>query len=181
VEKGRGDGLQAGGGGHRHRGEVDAADDRDVLTNQAQCLARRGEGDRKTAEVIVHEHDVRCLSGDVRRAVERDGDVGISECREVVDPVADEGDPFRPRAGTGSLRPSVRETAHRGRWRRDAQLAPDGPGGLGAVAGEHVNVISSVSRPLDPRALLAAAGFEIEDARRVWLGYPTLCVRARRL
>ncbi len=35
--------------------------------------------------------------------------------------------------------------------------------------------------PLDPRALLTAAGFAIEDARRVWLGYPTLCVRARRL
>ena len=34
--------------------------------------------------------------------------------------------------------------------------------------------------PLDPRALLAAAGFEMEEARRVWLGYPSLCVRSRR-
>ncbi|MDP9377593.1 MAG: methyltransferase domain-containing protein [Actinomycetota bacterium] len=34
--------------------------------------------------------------------------------------------------------------------------------------------------PLDPRASLRAAGFEIDRVRRVWLGYPSLCVRARR-
>ena len=34
--------------------------------------------------------------------------------------------------------------------------------------------------PLDPRALLTSAGFEVERARRVWLGYPSLCVRAHR-
>ncbi len=34
--------------------------------------------------------------------------------------------------------------------------------------------------PLDPRRLLAAAGFEVEETRRVWLGYHSLCVRARR-
>lgn len=35
--------------------------------------------------------------------------------------------------------------------------------------------------PLDPRALLTRAGFEVEEVRRVWLGYPSLCVRARRI
>ncbi len=34
--------------------------------------------------------------------------------------------------------------------------------------------------PLDPRPLLDAAGFQVEETRRVWLGYPSLCVRARR-
>lgn len=34
--------------------------------------------------------------------------------------------------------------------------------------------------PLDPRGLLASAGFGVEATRRVWLGYPSLCVRARR-
>ncbi len=34
--------------------------------------------------------------------------------------------------------------------------------------------------PLDPRALLDAAGFAVEETRRSWLGYPSLCVRARR-
>jgi ubiquinone/menaquinone biosynthesis C-methylase UbiE len=34
--------------------------------------------------------------------------------------------------------------------------------------------------PLDPRNLLVAAGFDVDAARRVWLGYPSLCVRARR-
>lgn len=34
--------------------------------------------------------------------------------------------------------------------------------------------------PLDPRPLLATAGFEVEATRRVWLGYPSMCVRARR-
>ena len=34
--------------------------------------------------------------------------------------------------------------------------------------------------PLDPRPLLAAAGFDVEESHRVWLGYPSLCVRARR-
>lgn len=34
--------------------------------------------------------------------------------------------------------------------------------------------------PLDPRALLASAGFVVESSRRVWLGYPSLCVRAHR-
>ena len=34
--------------------------------------------------------------------------------------------------------------------------------------------------PLDPRGLLVAAGFDVEVAHRVWLGYPSLCVRARR-
>lgn len=32
--------------------------------------------------------------------------------------------------------------------------------------------------PLDPRALLVDAGFVVEEARRVWLGYPSICVRA---
>ena len=34
--------------------------------------------------------------------------------------------------------------------------------------------------PLDPRRLLAASGFVIGETRRVWLGYHSLCVRARR-
>lgn len=34
--------------------------------------------------------------------------------------------------------------------------------------------------PLDPRADLAAVGFEVQATRRAWLGYPSLCVRARR-
>ena len=35
--------------------------------------------------------------------------------------------------------------------------------------------------PLDPRLLLTSAGFDVERSRRVWLGYPSLCVRARRI
>ena len=35
--------------------------------------------------------------------------------------------------------------------------------------------------PLDPRPILAASGFEVEEVRRVWLGYPSLCVRAQRI
>ena len=35
--------------------------------------------------------------------------------------------------------------------------------------------------PLDPRSMLVASGFEVEESRRVWLGYPSLCVRARRM
>ena len=34
--------------------------------------------------------------------------------------------------------------------------------------------------PLDPRVLLASAGFAVDSSRRIWLGYPSLCVRARR-
>ena len=34
--------------------------------------------------------------------------------------------------------------------------------------------------PLDPRGLLGVAGFRVEETRRVWLGYHSLCVRARR-
>ncbi len=34
--------------------------------------------------------------------------------------------------------------------------------------------------PLDPRTLLVAAGFDVEQTRRVWMGYPSLCVRALR-
>ena len=34
--------------------------------------------------------------------------------------------------------------------------------------------------PLDPRTLLASAGFVVDSSRRVWLGYPSLCVRAHR-
>lgn len=34
--------------------------------------------------------------------------------------------------------------------------------------------------PLDPRALLEDAGFDVERTRRVWMGYPSLCVRAVR-
>lgn len=34
--------------------------------------------------------------------------------------------------------------------------------------------------PLDPRELLAEAGFRVEAVRRVWAGYPSLCLRARR-
>ena len=34
--------------------------------------------------------------------------------------------------------------------------------------------------PLDPRSLLASAGFVVASSRRVWLGYPSLCVRAER-
>lgn len=33
---------------------------------------------------------------------------------------------------------------------------------------------------LDPRALLEAAGFDVERTRRAWVGYPSLCVRAVR-
>lgn len=35
-------------------------------------------------------------------------------------------------------------------------------------------------RTYDPRFELASAGFEVERARYVWRGYPSLCVRARR-
>ena len=34
--------------------------------------------------------------------------------------------------------------------------------------------------PLDPRQLLASAGFVVDSTRWVWLGYPSLCVRAHR-
>ena len=35
-------------------------------------------------------------------------------------------------------------------------------------------------RPLDPRPELEAAGFDVVEARRTLLGYPSLCVVARR-
>lgn len=36
----------------------------------------------------------------------------------------------------------------------------------------------SAFRPLDPRADLAAAGFEIADTRLLGRGYPSICIRA---
>jgi ubiquinone/menaquinone biosynthesis C-methylase UbiE len=47
------------------------------------------------------------------------------------------------------------------------------------VAAERSSGLLAGLRPLDPGDDLRAAGFEVEATRRVLIGYPSLCVRAR--
>jgi ubiquinone/menaquinone biosynthesis C-methylase UbiE len=48
------------------------------------------------------------------------------------------------------------------------------------AAAERSSGLLAGLRPLDPSDDLRAAGFEVEATRRVVIGYPSLCVRAKR-
>ena len=140
-------GADVGGDGHPEVGQAEEGQDQDeglgeqrqgdVLADPGQGGAAEADQPGEAAEVVGHEDDIGGLErGAAGDAAQGDADAGGGQGRGVVDAVADHAGRAVARGEVGDRRDLVgREQL--GALLADAQLAGDGGGRAGVVAGEH--------------------------------------------
>ena len=121
-----------GRGRAEHVAEVARGAHQHVLDGVGEDPPALGDAVGEHAEVLLQQHDVGGVLGDVGGGVDRDADVGVVQRQRVVDPVAEEADRrarcarssdqpgllLRVRPGRRSCRPAPPRPARRRRARR---------------------------------------------------------------
>ena len=127
--------MQVGARRRRHQEHIVDECPEEILQNVPIGRTAQTYRRRDIRETALHQHHIRRVDGHIRARTDCNADVGASQCRRIVDAVADHGDlalfPKRPDHSLLAVRQHARHDLV------DTRLLSDRLGRLLVVAGQH--------------------------------------------